>query len=108
MRKLSECYVDAAKARSSLEKRDVDKLTYEQKICLDFLKKHFRMPVEKSTELMKELQNIGRIDSRQASMIANLMPKTKEDVKLIFSKERTILSDEEINKILETVNKYEK
>lgn len=106
MRKLSEYFVTAAEARSSLEKRDVENLTYEQKICLDFLKKHVQMPVEKAKELMKELQKIGRIDARQASMITNLLPKTKEDVKLIFSKERTTLSDAEITKVLETVKKY--
>lgn len=108
MKKLSESYVTAVEARNSLEKRNVEKLTYEQKICLDFLKKHFHMSVEDIRKMVKELQNIGRIDSRQASLIANIMPETKEDVGLIFSKERTILSDDETNKILETVKKYVK
>ena len=107
MKKLSESFVTAAEARSSLDKRDIEKLTYEQKICLDFLKKHFNIPAEKSRELMNELQKIGRINDKHASIIANLLPKAKEDVKLIFSKERTTLSDEEINKVLETVTKYE-
>ncbi len=107
MKKLSECFVTAAEARESLEKRNVEKLTYEQKICLDFLKKHFQMPAEKARELMKELQGIGRIDGRQASIIVNLMPKTKEDIKLIFSKERTTLSDEEINQVLDAVKRHE-
>lgn len=106
MKKLSESFVTAAEARHSLEKRNVENLTYEQKICLDFLKKYVRMPVEKAKELMKELQKIGRIDARQASMITNLLPKTKEDVKLIFSKERTTLSDAEITKVLEAVKKH--
>ena len=106
MKKISECFVSAAEARESLEKRNVEKLTYEQKICLDFLKKHIHLPADKAREMMKELQKIGRIDARQASMITNLLPKTKDDVKIIFSKERTTLSDEEINKVLETVKKY--
>ena len=106
MKKLSESFVTAAEARSSLENRDVEKMAYEQKICLDFLKKHYHVSAEKTREMANELQKIGRIDARQASMIANLTPRTKEDVKLIFSKERTTLSDDEINKVLETVNKY--
>ena len=106
MRKISEYFVTASEARGSLEKRDVEKLTYEQKICLDFLKKHINLPAEKARDMMKELHNIGRIDERQASMIVNILPKTKDDVKLIFSKERTTLSDEEINKVLETVKRY--
>jgi len=106
MKKISESFVSAPEARESLEKRSAEKLTYEQKICLDFLKKHIRLPADKAREMMKELQQIGRIDERQASMIVNILPKTKDDVKLIFAKERTTLSDEEINKVLETVKKY--
>ncbi len=108
MKKISESFVSAAEARESLEKRDIEKLTYEQKICLDFLKKHVHLSAERAREMMEELQKIGRIDARQASMIVNLLPKTKDDVKLIFSKERTTLSDDEINKVLSTVNKYVK
>ncbi len=106
MRKLSESFVTASEARVSLEKREVEKLTYEQKICLDYLKKYYGVSGEKSREMVTELQKIGRIDERQASIIANLMPKSKEEVKLIFSKERTTLSDDETAKVLEIVNKY--
>ncbi|MCD6477902.1 MAG: DNA-directed RNA polymerase subunit F [Candidatus Aenigmarchaeota archaeon] len=106
MKKISEVYVPAPEALNSLKKRKAEELTYEQKICLDFLKKHTKLNVSKSRELMEELQKIGRIDARQASMIINIMPKTKEDIKLIFLKERTIPRDNEIEKILEVVNKY--
>lgn len=106
MRRLSESFVTAAEARASLEKREVEKLTYEQKICMDYLKKYYGNSAEKSREMVVELQKIGRIDERQASMIANLMPKNKEEVRLIFSKERTTLSDDETAKVLEIVNKY--
>ena len=108
MEKISECFVTAAEARSSLEKRDIENLIYEQKICLDFLKKHIHMSVEAARELVKELQCIGRINERQASVITNILPNTKDDVKFIFSKERTTLSDDEINKVLDTVKKYVK
>ena len=108
MKKLSESFVTAAEARDSLAKRDIDKLTYEQKICLDFLKKYITISVEDSKKLMNELQDIGRIDERQASMIVNIMPVNKDEVKLVFSKERMTLSDEELNKVAETVKKYVK
>ncbi len=108
MKKLSECFVTSAEARSSLEKKNVDKLSYEQKICLDFLKKYCKTSLEDSRKLMKELRDIGRIDERQATLIVNNIPKTKEDVELIFSKEMTNLSDEKMKKILETVKKYDK
>ena len=106
MKKLSESFVTAAEAKESLSVKDVEQLTYEQKICLDFLKKYVNTSGEDSRKLVEELKGIGRIDERQATMIANVLPMKKEDVDLIFSKERTTLSSEEINKVLETVKKY--
>lgn len=106
MRKLSESFVTAAEARVSLERREVEKLTYEQKICLDYLKKYYGVSSQKTREMVEELQKIGRIDERQASMVANLMPKDKDEVRLIFSKERTTLSDDETAKVLEIVSKH--
>jgi len=106
MKKISEVYVPAAKALGSLKKRKTENLTYEQKICLDFLKKHIKISDKKAEEMMNELQKVGRVDARQASMIVNNLPTTKDDVNLIFSKERTALKDDEIKKIIEIVNKY--
>ena len=104
----SERFVPAPEALNSLKKRDVENLTYEQKICLDFLQKHVKLDVESSRKLMEELQQIGRITERQASMIVNILPTTKDEVRLIFAKERTMPRDEELAKIAETVNKYVK
>lgn len=102
----SEKFVPASEVLNSLKKRKVKDLTYEQKICLDFLKKYVKIGVDKSRELMEELQKIGRISERQASMIVNILPITKDEVRLIFSKERTMPKDEELKKIAETVKKY--
>lgn len=106
MKTKSKSFVPAPEVLNSLKKRKVKDLTYEQKICLDFLKKHFKMNVTDARKLMEDLQEIGRINERQASMIVNILPETKEEVKLIFSKERTMPKDEELKKIADTVKKY--
>ena len=104
----SESFISAPEVLESLKERKIEDLTYEQKICLDFLKKNYKMKVDDAKNLMKELQKIGRISQRQASMIVNSLPKSMEEVKLIFSKERTMPKDEELKQILETVKKYVK
>jgi len=102
----SESFVSAPEVLESLNKRKVENLTYEQKICLDFLKKNSKLKAEDAKKMMEEIQKIGRIDERQASLIANSLPKNKDEVKLIFSKERTMPKDEEIEQIVDAVKKY--
>lgn len=108
MKILNEEEVPAAEARNSLKKRNKEGLKYEQKICLDFLSKHVKLLVTKSRKMMDELLEVGRLKPHQAAMIVNILPSTKDEVRLIFAKERTRLKKEEINKILDIVNKYAK
>ncbi|MFB6088652.1 MAG: RNA polymerase Rpb4 family protein [Candidatus Aenigmatarchaeota archaeon] len=106
MEVLNEEEVPAAEARNSLKKRNDEDLKYEQKICLDFLKKHVDIQVTKARKMMNELEDVGRIKPHQAAMIVNILPEDKEDVRLLFSKERTRLKEEEMDKILEIVDEY--
>ncbi|MFB6075705.1 MAG: hypothetical protein ABEK17_01035 [Candidatus Aenigmatarchaeota archaeon] len=106
MEVLNEEEVPAAEARNSLKKRNDEDLKYEQKICLDFLKKHVDIQVTKARKMMNELENVGRIKPHQAAMIVNILPENKEEVRLLFSKERTRLKEEEMDKILEIVEEY--
>ncbi|RLJ01612.1 MAG: DNA-directed RNA polymerase subunit F [Candidatus Aenigmatarchaeota archaeon] len=104
---LKEEAIPAVEAKNSLQKRDKDSLTYEQKIALDFLKKNVKINVTDARKMFNELLEVGRVKPHQAAMVVNILPKTKDDVKLIFAKERLVLNDEEINRILEIVKKYD-
>lgn len=48
--------------------------------------------------MMKELLEIEKIRKHQAVILANNMPETKQDIRLIFAKERTSLQEETIEK----------
>ncbi len=99
--------VPAAEARNSMSKKKGDEnLSYEQKICMDFLQKNVDMNVTDARKLMKDIQEVGRIKARQAAMIINIMPKEKSGLRLIFSKERTSLSEDQMEKVLEILDKY--
>lgn len=105
---LSEETVPAVEARNSLSKKDEEGMAYEQKICTDFLKKNVKMNVTDARKAMKELQEVGRVKPRQAAILINIRPEDKGEVRLIFSKERTSLSEEEMGEILEIIDKYRK
>ncbi len=97
--------VTAVEARESIDKKKKTSLTYEQKIALDFLKKSTILTKTDAKKLFEELGEL-KMKDKLAAMIVNILPKTKDDVSLILSKERTTLKEEDKDKILDLVKKY--
>ena len=58
---------------------------------------------EKSRDLVAELVKMEKMKPEIAYRIANIMPKTRDEVRAIFAKERFTLSPEEIDSIIELV-----
>lgn len=107
MKVIDEESVPAAEARNSLsKKKDDENLSYEQKICIDFLGKNVKMNVTDTRDAMKELQEVGRIKPRQAAMLVNILPENRDEVRLVFSKETMNLSQEEMDEIIDIIDKY--
>lgn len=100
--------VSLAEVKNMLQKaqRDREELTYEQKIALEHAQKFARLPANRTEDLIKDLLKIERLEKRHAYKIADLMPMHEDDVKTIFAKERFSLSDKDIKKIVDTVNKH--
>jgi len=81
-------------------------LSREQKISLEHSEKVAQLSIKKASELAKKVSAIGKIKEKQAYQIANLLPRTKEEVVAIFAKETYIPSDDEIEEILKLVEEY--
>jgi DNA-directed RNA polymerase subunit F len=103
----SEKPVPLAKVLEILEDRKKqDELEYEQRLAYDYAQKFARPDPEKAEKLISELLALGKFKERQAVILVDLMPETKEDIELIFAKERTRLDEEDIKKVLELLGKY--
>lgn len=89
-----------------LERQAEGELTPEQKLALEHAQKFARLDAKKARKLVKELLELGFISEVNAVKIADLMPSTPEDVRLIFSKERASVEKKDIEKILSVVGKY--
>ncbi|HID60606.1 MAG TPA: DNA-directed RNA polymerase subunit F [Hadesarchaea archaeon] len=101
--------VPLAEVLKILEKKKKEgDLEYGQRLTYDYTQKFAELDNKKIGELMDELLKIEKIREHQAVVLVDLMPETKEDVELIFSKERTRLEEAEIKKVLELINKYRK
>lgn len=88
------------------EKKKDEELEFEQRLAYDFVQKFSQLSAEKTKELIEELLDIPKVRNHQAVILANNMPETKEDIRLIFAKERTSLREETVEEILEIIEKY--
>jgi len=105
---IDERNVTQSEARAILEAREeAAEPLYEQRIALDIIHKFTKITSDQSQDMSNRMaEEIPRIKEDNIVKIIDLMPKDKDDLNLIFSKERIILTDDEVNKILEIVDNY--
>ncbi len=97
--------ITIAEAKEMLiESSEAFEPTYEQNLAIDHVTKFSKLDVETAQKLVKELQEI--IKQIQAIKIADVMPVDLADLRLMFAKERGSHKKEELEQILEIVNKY--
>ena len=98
--------IPLVKVKPLLEEREkVHELSYEQNLALDHVTKFSKISAEDAEKLVGELEEI--IKKTQAIKIADIMPEDMDDMRLIFAKERGSHKKEELENILEIVNKYQ-
>lgn len=94
-----------AEVKKMLEERSqFQELNYEQNLALDHVTKFAKIDSETAKELVKELEEI--IKKTQAIKLADIMPKDMADMRLMFAKERGSHKKEEMESLLEIINKY--
>ncbi|MBU5558061.1 MAG: RNA polymerase Rpb4 family protein [Candidatus Aenigmatarchaeota archaeon] len=99
--------ITMAEAKDILAKRaKIKELGYEQKLAMEHLKKFTKLKPDEAKKFLAELSAIVRMSDETAVQIANLLPKTVDELRLIFAREKFSLKEDEINRILELVKKY--
>ena len=101
--------IPMAKAKEIMIKREKQgEIGYEQKLALEHLKKFTKLTEKEAEELIKELSTVIKMSDETLISIVDILPKDTDELRLLFSREKFNLKDEEINKILEIVKKYRK
>ncbi len=99
--------VSMPQAKDIMLKREKEgELNYEQKVALEHLKKFTKMKASEAKKMIEELSNLLRMSPETIMQIINIMPKTPDEVRLVFAREKFSLKDEEIKKIMGIVEKY--
>ena len=113
MRKLESTMITNVEAKLILQatdRRNKDiseeaELGHEQKVTLDYLRNFAKANKSDVEEAKKKLDELGFLKEHQVITLLNQLPKNKEELEVIFQKERLSLNEEQITKILSTVKK---
>jgi DNA-directed RNA polymerase subunit F len=99
--------IPMARAKEILTRREREgELGYEQKLALEHLRKFTKLKPADAEKFLQKLGSILRMSAETAVQIANLLPKTPDELRLIFAREKFSLKEDEIKRILELVRKY--
>jgi len=85
--------------------KEKEELDYVQKKALSHAQKLSRVSLKDAEALQKELMEKG-VEEEKAIEIINIMPKTRDELRTLFSKERKQPETEEIDSILDVLAKY--
>jgi len=80
---------------------------YERRKAYEHTTKFAKLKAENSRALINELLGLAKMKEEIAVRIADLMPKSANEVRAIYAKERFTLTESDIEKILDCVATYE-
>jgi len=78
-------------------------MSYEFRRCVEHANQLMKTTPEKAQDLVAELLKLEKMKPEIAFRIANIMPKTRDEVRAIYAKERFTLLPEEVDNIIELV-----
>jgi len=105
----TERFTTSYEAKKILKKREKEtELNYEQKNAFDHLNKFCKIPEKDIAEMMELLGKIEKLQEKHIVSIIEMLPRDKDDLRLLFANERIVLSEEDSKKITDIVKKHVK
>ena len=82
-------------------------MRYERRKASEHTSKFAKLGAKESRALISELLGLTKMKEQIAVRIADLMPKSSDEVRALYAKERFTLTEADVEKILDCVAKYE-
>ena len=95
-----------AEARRFLERADVEELGEFQKRVLEYTQKFSKLKADRARKLTGELISNFGIEKKEAIQVANCMPQTTGELRSVLSVKGKILSTEQLQEMLKTIDKF--
>jgi DNA-directed RNA polymerase subunit F len=100
--------VPSSKVKEIIEEfADDNELNYEQNLTLNHLARFKRYSAEDAEEIYQKLQDEFGLRDKVAVHIVDLVPEDLADMRLIFAKEPSKTTKEDMEKILEMLEQYD-
>ncbi len=84
-----------------LSRADEEELGYELRRAMRHAELFAKGSAEESRRTVEELMKLEKMTPEIAIKIADIRPKTKDELRAIYAKERFTLSEEELDRILD-------
>lgn len=103
---ISERPIPISEVKDLMGKRK--EYSYRQKLALEHIKDNAKLSEKNAKAVIEELKKleIRRLREKDIVKIADLVPKTIDELKVILSTSATPLIKEEMEKVIEIVKKY--
>ena len=105
-------YITISEAKKIMEeiakkRQEKAELLFETRRALKHLRSFSKLPPEKAKELVEELVKLPQIQRKDIAVkLADLMPRIPDEVRVVYAKERFTITPEQIEEILEIIDKY--
>ncbi|RUM33135.1 MAG: RNA polymerase Rpb4 [Archaeoglobus sp.] len=105
-------YITISEAKEIMEKiieerKSAAELTFETRRALKHLRLFSKLPADKAKELVSELKKLPQVGREDIAIkIVDILPRIRDEVRVIYAKEKITLTPEQIDEILEIVSKY--
>jgi DNA-directed RNA polymerase subunit F len=91
-----------------LEERAKEELSYMQRITLDYVSKFSKLSAEAARQMVNELIEEFNLKPETAVQIANILPDTIHELRVLLTTEPKTFTSDELKKMMEILKKYQK
>jgi DNA-directed RNA polymerase subunit F len=110
--KLGEEFVTVAEAKRVLAAVEADRATEERELryelarAIDHTNRFATLEPDEAEELVAELRDLEKVDEKTAYKLADLLPRSRDELRAIYAQQRFSLSPDELDDVLDVVAKY--
>ncbi len=105
-------YITISEAKEVMEKiakkrQEEAELLFETRRALKHLRTFAKLSADKAKELVEELMKLPQVGRKDLAVkLVDIMPRIPDEVRIIYAKERFTITSEQIEEILEIIDKY--
>jgi DNA-directed RNA polymerase subunit F len=109
---VDEEYLTVSETKEILQGLEVERaadereMRYELARAIEHVNRFAELDADESGDLVAELAELEKVDEETAYKIADLLPRTRDELRSVYAQQRYSLSGEELDAILNVIAQY--